>query len=74
MSVAKAPKDTAPVTTGYYRFTDIIFEWHKAIPDTAERSALKALVSYSSLGDPVNPLWVDKEKGLQLFIGNYCFP
>ena len=59
-------KDSAIVIHGYYRFTDILFEWHKAIPDAIERSALKALVAYNALGDPKHPLWTDKEKGLQL--------
>lgn len=72
----KPAKDSTPVNTGFYRFTDIIFEWHKALPDQTERSALKAFVSYTSLGNPSNPLWVDKEKGMQLFIGipPFCSP
>ncbi|KAH8113271.1 hypothetical protein DFH11DRAFT_1856907 [Phellopilus nigrolimitatus] len=64
----KADKFT-PVLTGYYRFSDILFEWHKEISDPAERSALKAFVSSNSLGDPGNPLRTDKEKGIKLFIG-----
>ncbi|KAI5124911.1 hypothetical protein M0805_007339 [Coniferiporia weirii] len=59
----------APIITGYYRFSDIKFEWYKTLDDAAERSALQAFLSPSSLGNSNNPLWINHTKGLSLYIG-----
>ncbi|EJD01095.1 uncharacterized protein FOMMEDRAFT_141811 [Fomitiporia mediterranea MF3/22] len=58
-----------PIISGYYRYTDILFEYHKTFEDPAEISAFKAFVSYNALGDPNHPLCIDKDKGIELYIG-----
>ena len=66
--LAMKPED-APIITGYYRYTDIVYEYHKTIADPAEASAFKAFVSHTALADPSHPFCVDKEKGIELYIG-----
>ena len=61
-----------PLVTGYYRYTDIMFEWHKTVDDPAEVSALKAFLSTSALGSDEHPFRQESKKGLQLFIGEYA--
>ncbi|KZT20365.1 hypothetical protein NEOLEDRAFT_1075745 [Neolentinus lepideus HHB14362 ss-1] len=50
--------------TGYYRFTDIWFEWHQALPNQADISTLKAVLQYDALIHPDHPLMEDPSKGV----------
>ncbi|KZW04229.1 hypothetical protein EXIGLDRAFT_635710 [Exidia glandulosa HHB12029] len=54
---------------GYYRYTDINFEWHQVIPDPAEKSALKAFLAPDCLTTPDNPLRDPAMDGIELSIG-----
>ncbi|EJD53596.1 hypothetical protein AURDEDRAFT_141640 [Auricularia subglabra TFB-10046 SS5] len=60
-----APK----ASTGYYRYTDINFEWHTMIDEPAERSALKAFLAPDCLTSPDNPLRDPSKDGIGFFIG-----
>ncbi|KZT74359.1 hypothetical protein DAEQUDRAFT_781910 [Daedalea quercina L-15889] len=55
--------------TGYYRFTDIFFEWHKSLPDQEDVSPLKALLAYPALVHPDHPLRHEGGNGLELHLG-----
>ncbi|KAF8138415.1 hypothetical protein EV363DRAFT_1313880 [Boletus edulis] len=59
----------SPVITGYYRYTDVFFEWHQALPDPLDRSPLKAVLSQDALVHPDHPLHKDGVEGVQLYIG-----
>ena len=54
---------------GYYKYTHIKFHYPNAIENPHEASAFKRTIHHSSLGDPSHPLWTDKEKGLELYVG-----
>ncbi|KAJ3710451.1 hypothetical protein FB446DRAFT_477002 [Lentinula raphanica] len=56
-----------PVVTGYYRYTDIWFEWHKQCGEDGE--VLKAVLAHDALVSPEHPLHVDGVDGAQLYIG-----
>jgi hypothetical protein len=59
-----------PVATlGYYRFTDILFEWHQSITDDVTRSTLKSLINPEVLTHPDNPLRDNEPQGLKLYMG-----
>ncbi|KAI0732947.1 hypothetical protein C8Q72DRAFT_73998 [Fomitopsis betulina] len=57
--------------TGYYRFTDIFFEWHKALPFQEDVSPLKALLAYPALVHPDHPLRHEGSNGLELHLGTF---
>ncbi|KAF8591516.1 hypothetical protein K439DRAFT_1650751 [Ramaria rubella] len=60
------------IITGYYRYTDINFEWHQVFSNPSDRSALKAFIAPESLTHPENPLNVHKgsaEPGVTLTMG-----
>ncbi|KDQ64564.1 hypothetical protein JAAARDRAFT_28209 [Jaapia argillacea MUCL 33604] len=57
------------VVTGYYRFSDIFFEWHQVIPNQEEISPLKALLAYDSLVHRDHPLRKEGIDGIELFMG-----
>ncbi|KAG9317407.1 hypothetical protein JVU11DRAFT_1606 [Chiua virens] len=59
----------SPVITGYYRYTDIFFEWHQALPDPLDRSPLKAVLSQDALVHPDHPLHKDGIEGIELYMG-----
>ncbi|EGO01874.1 hypothetical protein SERLA73DRAFT_150940 [Serpula lacrymans var. lacrymans S7.3] len=46
----------SPVITGYYRYTDIWFEWHQALPNPDDRGPLKAVLAHDALVHPDHPL------------------
>ncbi|KAL1946839.1 hypothetical protein VTO73DRAFT_14943 [Trametes versicolor] len=56
---------------GYYRFTDIFFEWHQALPNQADVSPLKALIAYSALVHPDHPLRKEGVNGIELYLGTF---
>ncbi|KAI0796695.1 hypothetical protein C8Q75DRAFT_206669 [Abortiporus biennis] len=60
-----------PTITGYYRFTDIYFEWHQALPNIEDIGPLKATISYNALVDPGHPLRKEGVDGIELFIGTF---
>ncbi|KAH9899896.1 hypothetical protein C8Q73DRAFT_681374 [Cubamyces lactineus] len=67
----KATNPTASVMIGYYRFTDIFFEWHQALPNQADVSPLKALLAYSALVHPDHPLRKEGVNGIELYLGTF---
>jgi len=60
-------RDT-PVITGYYRYTDIWFEWHQALDDSR---ALKAILAHDCLVHPDHPLHVEGIDGVQMYMGTF---
>ncbi|KAI0650785.1 hypothetical protein C8Q79DRAFT_901946 [Trametes meyenii] len=56
---------------GYYRFTDIFFEWHQVLPNQDDVSPLKALLAYSALVHPDHPLRKKGSNGIELFLGTF---
>ncbi|TFK75817.1 hypothetical protein BDN72DRAFT_785842 [Pluteus cervinus] len=58
-----------PVITGYYRYTDIWFDWHKALPNPEDSNPLKAALSHDSITHPDHPLHVEGVEGVQLYMG-----
>ncbi|KAH9482738.1 Good for full DBP5 activity protein 2 [Psilocybe cubensis] len=61
-----------PVVTGYYRYTDIWFEWHQALPDIDDRAPVKAILSHDALVHPEHPLHVEGINGIQMYIGTFA--
>ncbi|KXN89673.1 hypothetical protein AN958_05540 [Leucoagaricus sp. SymC.cos] len=59
------------VVIGYYRYTDIWFDWYKAIPDADDAAALKAMLAHDSLTAPDHPLHIDGINGIQLYHGTF---
>ncbi|KAI0750709.1 hypothetical protein C8Q80DRAFT_1097887 [Daedaleopsis nitida] len=57
---------------GYYRFTDIFFEWHQALPNQEDVSPLKALIAYNALVHPDHPLRKPGVSGLELYRGTFA--
>ncbi|KAI0832389.1 hypothetical protein BC628DRAFT_1310050 [Trametes gibbosa] len=71
-SAPKAQKaNAACAVIGYYRFTDIFFEWHQALPNQADVSPLKALIAYSTLVHPEHPLRKQGVNGIELHLGTF---
>ncbi|GJJ07558.1 hypothetical protein Clacol_001760 [Clathrus columnatus] len=64
------------VVHGYYRYTDINFEWTKALENPSDRSALKGFISTDALVHPDHPLNVtdnlkEPEPGITFTIGTF---
>ncbi|KAI0774246.1 hypothetical protein C8Q74DRAFT_1269130 [Fomes fomentarius] len=58
-------------TIGYYRFTDIIFEWHHSLPNPEDISPLKALLNNNALIHANHPLRKPGVNGLELYLGTF---
>ncbi|KAF9057652.1 hypothetical protein BJ165DRAFT_1422208 [Panaeolus papilionaceus] len=58
-----------PVITGYYRYTDIWYEWHQALPNQEDAKPLKAILAHDSLVHPEHPLHIEGVNGVQLYLG-----
>ncbi|KAK2466281.1 hypothetical protein APHAL10511_001923 [Amanita phalloides] len=58
-----------PVITGYYRYTDIWFDWPKSLPFPEDRFPLKAALAHDALVSDDHPLHVDGVKGVQMYLG-----
>ncbi|KAF8621635.1 hypothetical protein AX15_007653 [Amanita polypyramis BW_CC] len=58
-----------PVITGYYRYTDIWFEWPKVLPKPEDKFPLKSILAHDALVDPSHPLHVDGVNGVQMYLG-----
>ncbi|RDX55588.1 hypothetical protein OH76DRAFT_1396980 [Lentinus brumalis] len=58
-------------TTGFYRFTDVFFEWHQALPNQDDVSPLKALIAYPALVHPDHPLRKPGVNGIELHLGTF---
>ncbi|THG99307.1 hypothetical protein EW026_g3009 [Hermanssonia centrifuga] len=59
------------VAVGYYRFTDIFFEWHQALPNPQTVGPLKATIAYDALVHPDHPLRKAGVDGIELYIGTF---
>ncbi|KAI0268252.1 hypothetical protein BC834DRAFT_683755 [Gloeopeniophorella convolvens] len=57
------------IVHGFYRYTDIWFEWNKALPRIEDGYALKAIISHDALVHPDNPLRLAGKPGIELTIG-----
>ncbi|KAF8605509.1 hypothetical protein BDV93DRAFT_470665 [Ceratobasidium sp. AG-I] len=66
--MSEEKKNIEYVTDGYYRYTDIIFEWWQVITDLGDRSALKAFLHTDSLVSDECP-WHPGKQGIELFMG-----
>ncbi|KAI4525661.1 hypothetical protein K525DRAFT_260823 [Schizophyllum commune Loenen D] len=62
-------KDDA-VVTGYYRYTDIWFNWPDALTEE-QKTVVKAVLAHDALVDPNHPLHVDGVEGVQLYLGTF---
>ncbi|KAJ2936704.1 hypothetical protein H1R20_g387, partial [Candolleomyces eurysporus] len=60
---------SSTVITGYYRYTDIWFEWPGSLPDPEDGAALKAILAHDALVHPDHPLHIDGVHGVQLYVG-----
>ncbi|KAK0242647.1 hypothetical protein EDD85DRAFT_297073 [Armillaria nabsnona] len=58
---------TEVLTGGYYRYTDIWFQW--AEQDSTYGPQLKAMFAHDSLVSPDHPFHIEGVKGVQLFMG-----
>ncbi|EEB91598.1 hypothetical protein MPER_10017, partial [Moniliophthora perniciosa FA553] len=61
---------SAPIITGYYRYTDIWFEWPGVLLDN-DREALKAILAHDAIVHPDHPLHVEGVDGVQMYIGTF---
>ncbi|GJE84206.1 hypothetical protein PsYK624_002820 [Phanerochaete sordida] len=59
------------VEHGYYRFTDVFFEWVKMIPNEEDKGPLRAIISHSALVDPGHPLRKPGAEGIELYIATF---
>ncbi|KAF9495400.1 hypothetical protein BDN71DRAFT_1447561 [Pleurotus eryngii] len=65
-----APKSNNPVVTGYYRWTDIWFQWPSALPNRDDERALKAILAHDSIVHPDHPLHPGEE-GITMYMGTF---
>ncbi|KAH8105873.1 hypothetical protein BXZ70DRAFT_917179 [Cristinia sonorae] len=65
------PVASVPTVHGYYRSTDIFFEWHAALPNFEDVNPLKAMISYDALVHPDHPLRKKGVDGIELYIGTF---
>ncbi|THV08439.1 hypothetical protein K435DRAFT_740525 [Dendrothele bispora CBS 962.96] len=62
----------SPIITGYYRYTDIWFEWaEKRLPNPGDRDAVKAILAHDALVHVEHPLRLPDQDGAQLFLGSF---
>lgn len=61
----------SPIITGFYRYTDIWFEWSSALPNPDDVRPLKASLAHDSLVHLQHPLHVDGVDGVQLYLGTF---
>ncbi|TFK23240.1 hypothetical protein FA15DRAFT_670625 [Coprinopsis marcescibilis] len=54
--------------TGYYRYTDIWFDWPTKL-DSEDGAAVKAILAHDAMVHPEHPLRPDGVQGAQLYIG-----
>ncbi|EAU84866.2 hypothetical protein CC1G_00385 [Coprinopsis cinerea okayama7 len=57
--------------TGYYRYTDIWFDWPSTLPNPEDTDAVKAILAHDALVHPDHPLHVEGVDGAQLYIGTF---
>jgi len=62
---------SVPIITGYYRYTDIWFEWHQAVPNPDDRAPLKAILAHDALTHPNHPLRRQGEQGINMHLGTF---
>ncbi|KAI0307159.1 hypothetical protein B0F90DRAFT_531079 [Multifurca ochricompacta] len=54
---------------GFYRYTDIWFEWNQVLPNKEDGYALKAILAHDALVHPDHPLRLAGKPGIELSIG-----
>jgi hypothetical protein len=54
---------------GFYRYTDIWFEWNQALKYQEDGYAVKAILSHDALVHPDHPLRLEGKQGIELSIG-----
>ena len=54
---------------GFYRYTDIWFEWNQVLKHKEDGHALKAILAHDALFHPDHPLRHDGKQGIELSIG-----
>ncbi|THH19861.1 hypothetical protein EW146_g1404 [Bondarzewia mesenterica] len=54
---------------GFYRHTDIWWEWNKVLPNPEDAGPLKAILAYDSLVHPDHPLRKEGKDGIELTMG-----
>jgi hypothetical protein len=66
-----AVKDTGftKIIHGFYRYTDIWFEWNQALKYKEDGYAVKAILSHDALVHPDHPLRLEGKQGIELSIG-----
>lgn len=57
------------IVHGFYRYTDIWFEWHKVLPNPEDAGVLKAILSHDALVHPDHPLRKEGKDGIDLTMG-----
>ena len=63
--------DAVPIIHGYYRYTDIQFEWGKVLDDQEDFQRLKAFLSMHAMANPEHPFWEGKDKGAVMYRGQH---
>ncbi|KAF8505779.1 hypothetical protein F5888DRAFT_1651703 [Russula emetica] len=54
---------------GFYRYTDIWFEWHQVLSNKEDGYAVKAILAHDAITHPDHPLRIEGKQGIELFIG-----
>ncbi|KAI0254697.1 hypothetical protein BJV78DRAFT_869201 [Lactifluus subvellereus] len=54
---------------GFYRYTDIWFEWNQVLPNKEDGYAIKAILAHDTLVHPDHPLRLAGKPGIELSIG-----
>ncbi|KAH9077173.1 hypothetical protein EDB83DRAFT_2644953 [Lactarius deliciosus] len=57
------------VIHGFYRYTDIWFEWNQVLKYKEDGYALKAIIAHDALVHPDHPLRLEGKQGIELSIG-----
>ncbi|KAI9508951.1 hypothetical protein F5148DRAFT_1191684 [Russula earlei] len=57
------------VVHGFYRYTDIWFEWNQVLPNQADGYAVKAILAHDAIVHPDHPLRIAGKPGIELSIG-----
>ncbi|KAI0005020.1 hypothetical protein BJV74DRAFT_319238 [Russula compacta] len=54
---------------GFYRYTDIWFEWNQVLPNKEDGYAVKAILAHDAIVHPDHPLRLAGKPGIELSIG-----
>ena len=66
-------KDTGStkIIHGFYRYTDIWFEWNQVLKHKEDAYALKAILNHDALVHPDHPLRLEGKQGIELTLGTF---